>query len=220
MRIAYKFPSRSRPDKAKACIANIRNMSASEDFDIYLTVDEDDPCLSEYLEINGVYTQISQAKSKVEAINWGLDKLNPFDILVCMSDDMEFTKKGFDNTIRGAFLSLGDAQPNLDLFLHFPDGNRRDLATMSIMGVDYFKRDNYIYHPSYKSLYCDNEAQEVSVLRKCYKFVDQDILSHNHPAYGKTYMDRLYIINESLNNEDRINYERRKAINFGIDTND
>lgn len=216
MRIAYKFASRSRPDKAKACIDNIRSMSFSNDFDIYLTVDEDDPCLPDYLSINGIYIDVSQAKSKVEAINWGLDKLNHFDILICMSDDMVFIKNGYDNIIREAFFE--NNKQNLDLFIHFPDGNRDDLATMSIIGIDYFNRDKYIYHPSYMSLFCDNEAQEVAIIRNRYRFIDKKILSHNHPAYGKSSIDELYIRNESLFMIEKNNYEYRKSNNFFIDT--
>jgi hypothetical protein len=149
-------------------------------------------------------------KGKIAAINRGLTEYlayNDFDIIVNMSDDMVFTQYGFDNIIRKEFETL-------DEFIHFPDGNRKDLCTMSIMGINYFKRDAYIYHPSYKSVYCDNEAHEVAEQRGCYKFVDRQIFEHRHPAYGKGTMDKLYSVNDYYYSQDEQTYLNRKANGF------
>ena len=87
---------------------------------------------------------------------------------------------------------------------------------MSIMGYDYYMRDKYIYHPSYQSVYCDNEAQDVAKLRGCYKYVNEDILVHEHPAWGKAPMDYQYAKTEHPTTymQDEANYKKRKNANF------
>jgi len=89
----------------------------------------------------------------------------------------EMDQKGFDNIIREEFYK------NLDQFVHFPDGFTADrLATMSIMGREYYNRFKYIYHPDYISLWCDNEAMEVAKMLGCYTYVDKNIFQHLHPT--------------------------------------
>jgi hypothetical protein len=162
-------------------------------------------------EIKGNHTYIAgTSKSKVDAINRDMDFINSqydWDILVNFSDDVIITEKGFDDIIRKDFESLVQV-------LHYPDGNRADLLTVSIIGKDYYKRDNYIYNPEYKSLYCDNEAMEVAKQRGCYKFVDKVIFNHLHPAFNKGIFDAQYQHTESFGHEDYQTYQRRKANGF------
>jgi hypothetical protein len=149
--------------------------------------------------------------TKVDAINRDVNEFDyDWNILVNMSDDVVFIQKGFDDIIREHFSN------GLDQVLHFPDGNRSDLLTVSIIGREYYDRDKYIYHPSYKSLYCDNEAMEVAKIDGCYKFVDTVIFNHLHPAYGKGVYDQQYIKTESYSGIDCENYIKRKAEYFGL----
>lgn len=160
--------------------------------------------------------------SKVDAINRDLNEfLEEYDadIIINMSDDMIFKQRGFDDIIRSWFTheKHGNAiitSYNLDQFLHFPDGNRGDLCTMSILGRKYYDRDKYIYHPDYKSLWCDNEAQEVAQERDCYTKVETIIFHHLHPAYGRARFDKRYEETEAFNSVDSKTYARRKSEGF------
>ena len=221
MRILYKFPSRSRFQKMLNACDNIKKMSASNDYHIMLTLDTDDESidnisLRDYIQENGNISAIfGKSLNKIHAINRNLDEAPQFDILVCMSDDMEFIQHGFDNVIREAFGS------NLDQFIHFNDGNQKsNLCTMSIMGVDYYNRFKYIYHPDYKSLWCDMEATEVSKILGKYKYMGDhvNIVRHNHPAWGLAQYDAQYQKTESKDmwNHDEQVYLRRKANNFDL----
>ena len=224
MRILFKFATRSRPTLFKRGIESILNNISTDDFQILVSVDHDDdtmlPMINEYKAHPNVSIVVGSSKSKVHAINRDIELAMDWDVLVNMSDDMVFVEKGFDEIIRGGYIDKDwNTYPfhkNLDFCLHFPDGNRNDLITMSIIGKDYYKRFNYIYNPEYISLYCDNEQTDVAKILGCYKYVDKVIFNHLHPAYGKAIFDRQYQHTESFSNIDQQTYIKRKAINYGL----
>jgi len=223
MKILYKVTSRQRPDNLKRTLLNIQEMATNPDYLICLTLDADDKTVfnkefREWLEGNfGFETHVffGKSKNKIDAINRDVSVFKVFDILVNVSDDQIFTIKGFDDKIRDVFLFEG----NTDLYLHFRDTNHDPidaLCTLSIIGQDYFKRDGYIYHPSYKSVWCDNESMQVAKNRNCYRFIPDVIFEHLHPAYGKAQTDSQYrkTENPSLHKIDHNNFLRRQKLNF------
>ena len=228
LRLLFKYTTRSRRSNFLRGIDSIiDNLADKENYHIYTTFDVDDDKMRPLPEIKGNHTYIAgTSKSKIDAINRDMDFINSqydWDILVNFSDDVIITEKGFDDIIRKEFMSYGleDKEAiylldrtDLDQVLHYPDGNRADLLTVSIIGKEYYKRDNYIYNPEYKSLYCDNEAMEVAKQRGCYKFVDKVIFNHLHPAFNKGIFDAQYQHTESFGHEDYQTYQRRKANGF------
>jgi len=106
-----------------------------------------------------------------------------------MSDDMQFLLPGFDNIIRADMEALGGT----DWFLHYPDSHAKErLATLSIIGIDYFKRTGHIYHPKFGSVYCDNWAMEEAKYLGRYQFFNKSIFDHFHPCWGMAPMDDQY----------------------------
>lgn len=208
-RILFKYATRNRPELFDRGMRSILDNVASDDFQILVSVDNDDKNhYDQYL-----HTTIIRDNSlnKVDAINRDIYLINRWDILVNMSDDMVFTVKGFDDIIRKEFANDITAH-----CLHFPDGNRNDLITMSIISREFYTRFGYIYNPEYKSLYCDNEQTEVSKILGCYKFINQQIFEHLHPAYGKAHFDAQYQHTESFGYEDSQTFLRRQKINYGL----
>jgi hypothetical protein len=117
--------------------------------------------------------------------------------------------KGFDEKIRDAFQFFNE----MDLFLHFRDSNHDPidaLSTLSIIGRKYYERDGYIYHPDFKSFFCDNLAQDLAKARGCYHFIDQIVFNHLHPSYGKAPSDQQYKKNDLLWKHDEMLYNRMK----------
>lgn len=217
MKILFKLTTRSRPQRAIKTLESIFNNIESDNFNILISLDDDDIttpdlydwCAGKFDKINICF---GKSENKIDAINRDMDRIKyKWDILVNVSDDQVFIKKGFDKDIRDSFTDL-------DKFIHFPDGNQDRLATMSIIGYDYYMRDKYIYHPSYKSVYCDNEAQDVAQMRGCYIYNPLHIFNHEHPAWGKGPMDLQYQKTEHpvTYKADHNTYLRRAAINFGI----
>ena len=222
MRILFKFATRSRPALFARGMRSIIENCVSDNYHILVSVDDDDTTMGRNFEYPNTTIVSKTSKNKIDAINRDMALASDWDILVNMSDDMVFTKKGFDNIIREAFVedfhggNDGDTWERLDLCLHFPDGNRNDLITMAIMGRTYFYRFNYIYHPDYKSLWCDNEMTDVAKQLGCYKYVNEKIVEHRHPAYKKGVMDAQYIKTESFMGVDQQTYNKRKANNFDL----
>lgn len=214
MKITYSFASRSRPQKFFAALDNIREMSASDNYEVIAKLDLDDTDTNNFanrgrlLDYPEVKTIWAYSKNKVHAINRGLEYIQG-EIVCCHSDDMVFIKKGFDDIIR--------REMEKDIYLHFPDGHANErLSTYSIMHIDYYKRFNYIYFPQYKSLWCDNEQMEVAKILGRYKYVNEQIFEHRHPAWGLSEKDAQYRKTEKFNILDKATFQRRKKINFGL----
>jgi hypothetical protein len=218
-----KYATRGRPEWFRKAIANIYSTISNPNFTIAVTIDIDDlsmntPEIFSFMEKheNIMWTH-GRSESKVHAINrdmYQFDKLN-WDVLVVMSDDMEFVVQGWDNVIRQRVKDTwGDSQ---DWFAHFDDGYVHDaLATMSIMGRDYFERDGYIYHPAYKSFSCDAEAHFVAVTRGRHKYFPEILARHQHPTNTPGKNDETYIVNSKHTPHDTRIYWARLNSDFGM----
>lgn len=214
-KILFKYPSRSRPEQFFAGLTSIyRHLIDRDNFHIQVTLDEDDASMNCPQVINQLNKSLNlsyafgNSKSKIHAINKDLSDYG--DIIICMSDDMRLTQYGFDNIIRQ------NMPDDLDYFLHFPENYKRAaVCTMSIMGRKYYDRTNYIYHPNYKSLWCDNEATEVAKWLNKYKYIDQAIYDHVHYSTGRAKKDTLYIKNSTYKTDGKV-YEDRRSNNFGL----
>lgn len=204
MKILFKFATRSRPEKFFSCLDNIINyMDDKHNYLIVPTLDTDDPAkpdlnkLYQYYEKHQIAVPLwGTSKNKVHAINRDTEQTKwAWDILINTSDDMIFTKRGFDNIIRGDMIKCF---PDLDGVLHYPDQNQgSSCMTMSIMGRKYYERDNFIYHPKFESLWCDVTAQEMAQIRGKYQFIDNQLFHHNHPSFSQAEYDEQYRKTES-----------------------
>ena len=134
-----------------------------------------DPSTDERISLCQI--NFNDSSNKIEAININIEG-NDFDIVVCASDDMVPQVQNWDDEIATAMQMWF---PDLDGCVHFDDGNTHGkLITFSILGRKLYDHFGYIYHPDYKSLYCDDEfTQEVRRLGK-EKYIDKVIVSHEH----------------------------------------
>lgn len=216
--ILYKLATRSRPERFKETLNSIVNNSSNNNYMVLVSIDDDDESMqkvSKEIDHPNVVFISGVSYNKIHAINRDIEKASDYadwKILVNISDDMLITSKDFDNVVRSAF------EESLDIFLHLPDGFTDDkLATMSIMGKAYYERFNFIYHPSYKSVWCDNEAMDVAKKTLCYRYLPQQVFVHNHPAnIGNVVWDEQYARTEAyeMHRDDNLNYETRKLQGF------
>jgi hypothetical protein len=215
MVILYKLTSRSRPAKMYKAYKSVVD-NAVLNWVMILSVDSDDAVTlnsDEFKQMQWdkrVSIHVGTSKNKIDAINRDVPQ-SGWDILVNLSDDQVFTVKGFDKVIAE---HCGN-----DTFLHLPDGyvNER-LATMSIMGIDYYKRFGYIYHPDYVSLFCDNEAMDEAIRLGCYKYVNTNVFIHDHPAWTGATPDAQLLHTQSFYRRDERVYKKRKSLNFPINS--
>jgi len=211
MKILFNYTTRSRPDLFERGLKSIIENCVSDNYKILVSVDENDATMKKYWNDKRFTIIIANSRNKVDAINRDVNEFfYNWDIIINMSDDMMFTELGFDNIIRKAF-------DNLDQCIHFPDGTTGDkLISLSVLGREYYKRFNYIYHPDYYSVYCDNETMDVAKILKCYKFINENIFVHLHPANGNAFNDEQYRYTESFHPIDQATYFKRKAMNYGL----
>lgn len=218
-KILFKLASRQRPEKFRETVVNIINHKYSSNNLILVSADLDDETMyndkiHKFCNDLSVAVIYGKSSNKVHAINRDLTTVPyDWDILINVSDDQKFTQAAFDNIIRK---DMYDNHPDLDGILHYPDSNRRDLMTMSIIGRKYFERTNYIYYPGYNSFRCDDEAMAVAKLLRKYTFIDRSLYTHDHPNYNKAEKDDLYILNEMYERGDEELFQDRAKHNFHI----
>lgn len=217
--IIFKLASRERPQRFRDTLDNLYSMIADKErFTIWCVLDEDDPTKEEYIGIlalgnyRNLYTSWGHSKSKVHAINRPIPYEYGWDILVNWSDDMEGALYGFDVLIRTYF---DEHFPDGDGLLHAIDQDARaHVPVVYIADKKYFLRDNWIYHPAYKSVWCDNHSMRLAQLRGRYALVEDVIFTHKNPAYGHLPRDPLFDRQQDQWAEDEATYKYFESINF------
>jgi hypothetical protein len=78
----------------------LNKIANREDYHILISVDKDDQSMFPLPVLDGNHTfVVGNSKNKIDAINRDTNEFDyDFDILINMSDDMIFTKKGFDDS--------------------------------------------------------------------------------------------------------------------------
>lgn len=222
-KILIQFPTRDRPGKfLRVAKLYIDYLADKENFIMHVSCDQDDKTMNNPKMINKVYDLAPDGKillsfgdnaSKIDAVNTDISSFDDCQIVLLASDDMIPKEKGYDQTIRKYFATYF---PDFDGVLHFDDGHQHErLNTLSILGMPYFNRFGYIYHPSYNSLWADNEFDDISRILGKRKYIERIIIKHEHPSTGSP-VDDLYRKNNHFENADRKNYYERKKMNFNL----
>lgn len=224
MEILIKYATRGRPELVKRSLENIAKTIGYDRYIVLVTADIDDvtmnnPDMESYVKrAQNTWIYYGTSKSKVDAINRDMNMVKlRWDILINFSDDMFFIEQDWGPKIITMAKTI--APNDTDFFLHLNDGYVNEkLPTMSIMGRDYYERDNYIYHPDYKSVSCDAEAMWVAMMRGKYFYFPLTLFHHLHPANcpSQVQNDATYIKNDAISHEDTETYFRRKAICFDV----
>jgi hypothetical protein len=215
--ILVKYPTRSRPQLfLKTLSEYIAKASDNDSIQYIISYDIDDKSMTHEVIETAMYFHpnvkvfAGHGISKIEACNRDIEKADKWDILLLISDDMECKAQGWDNLIRE---SMKVEYPDTDGCLWFHDGSdQRFISTLSCIGNKYYNRFGYIYHPSYKSFFCDNEYTEVAKALKKIKFIETVIVKHQHPSWGgKVQFDSLYLRNDKYWTHDENNFITRRA---------
>ena len=224
-KILFKFATRSRPEKFLSCIDFLyKNLADKENYLIAVTADRDDKTMFNKAVLTQVKQRIKlgykiniifgESKNKIHAINRDMEIFTDWDIVVVLSDDMVCEKQGFDNKIRQ---HMNNLYSDLDGCLHFDDGYKHEeLCTMSIMGRKYFLRFNYLYYPSYISLFADDEFTQVGKILQKITYFPEILFRHLHPCNVGGEKDKQLNATESFYHVDLENYLKRKKINFNL----
>lgn len=229
MRILLKCPTRSRPQKIISTLtAYMKYATHPEQIGVAISCDDTDVTMSRNLVHEEIYRILkpcvwkriftSPNRSKIEACNANMNEIDwPWDIVVLVSDDMLPQIQGWDDVIRN---HMKTQYPDTDGILWFHDGYQGDrLNTLSIFGRKMYEHFGYIYHPDYKSLFCDTELTDLckGELKHKTTYIPYCIIRHEHPGTGYAQnMDALYDHNQKFWNEDMYTYIRRKTYPYDI----
>jgi len=219
MKILIKFPSKDRSKKLLEVYKKYISFAMKPHLiHCLITLDNDDKSITPDLikDLENVHPQtqviIGVSGSKIKAVNRDMDKAPPYDIILLASDDMIPQVIGYDDIIRE---NMKKYYPDTDGVLWFNDGLQGNrLNTLCILGKKYYERFGYIYHPAYKSLYCDNEFMIVANKLGKQTYFDQIIIRHEHPITGMIPIDILYAINDSYDKEDCNTFNQRMRMQF------
>lgn len=219
--LLIKMPTRGRLESFFFALDQYyEKLSHQNSFHFVISCDLDDPIMNSEETILKLKTYpnlsyyFSNNRSKIEACNNDMENHMNFDVLMLASDDMLPIVQAYDEII---ISSMKKHFPNYDGALHFNDGFKGEsLNTLAVLGKNYYRRFNYIYHPDYASLFCDDEYTIVGRMLNKLVYIDQVIIEHRHFTNGKACRDGLYERNEQFSYKDYETFLRRKKINFEI----
>ena len=222
MKFLFKYTTMGRPEWFKETLQKYMSMlSGKHEYLFLLTMNEDDPTMNnpkmiEWIEnlppeMVVVY-RFGSYTNKIEAINADISIVMDFDILFLISDDMIPLEPGFDLLIVNA---MEDHFPDLDGALHYNDGccGKDKCITLSIMGKKLYDKLGYIYHPDYKSFYCDNEFTDVVRQMNKVVYIPTIIVKHEWKGWGED-RDATYKLNTQKGKDDEHTYKRRKNAGY------
>lgn len=220
MKASLIYPSRSRPDQCRSTLENWINKAGSIDFEIILSLDQDDMRLSDYQKMifDGLTTNWQEPaltytvlpnKSTVEAVN-NAAKIAQGEILIVMSDDFDCPQDWFNKIVRAS-------RNRKDFVMKVNDGGTQDrIITLPILDRAYYQRFGYIYHPSYKHLWADTEFSEVAYWQRKVLVRNDIVFKHNHYSVLCTNPDATYLKNELTYEEGKKNYKERQKRKFDL----
>lgn len=223
MKILLKLPVRARAQKMIDVLAMYKNTcSKPSNVQVIISLDIDDETMTDEIVEKALNvfpnTEVfkNQPNGKIAACNANLDKMeDDVQIIVLASDDMIPQVMGWDEVLID---EMKTHYPDTDGVLFHNEGYLgKVLNCMVICGRKYFERFNYLYHPSYKSLWCDNEFQKVADSLGKQTYFPLCLFKHQHYARNPNIkMDDLMQHNESFYKEDQLNFEARQRAGFPI----
>lgn len=218
--LLIKYPTRSRPELFKKILSEyVSKLSGKYNVKFIVSMDtNDNTCNND--RIRNFLDNIKQktnleyyygnSKNKIDACNRDIPS-DGWKVCVLVSDDMTPRIHGYDRVIME---DMNRHFPNLDGALNYNCGGHAypHVMVLSIIGNPYYKRFNYIYHPEYTSLFCDEE--QTVVARSLNKIVDIDnkIITHD----WNDVKDDLRKHTEKFYQADKVIFESRKQKGFPI----
>lgn len=227
MRILLKCPTRSRPQQFLSVLQKYVSLASRPDLlGVCVSCDSDDTSMTASEVQNAVKNIMSRtawgeiyygnSSTKIEAVNADIKSVTwSWDILFLVSDDMVPQVKGYDEIIRSHMQSK---YPDTNGILWINDGTQGvKLNTISIMGRAMYESFGYVYHPAYKSFYCDTEFTDLCngpLASKC-TYIPRVLIRHEHPGTGfPEKNDKLYEKNQRSWTEDMFTYTFRKTYEY------
>jgi glycosyltransferase involved in cell wall biosynthesis len=212
MGITVIHPSYGRPAQALQTANSFINLAKSE-FQYILCCSKGDPLLQEYNNLFDDFLICKEATC-IAAMNLAA-KYATGDLIVCISDDFECFP-GWDEALKN------EVKGKKDFVLQVDDGVRakgcdtRNIVSFPIMDKTYYSRYGFVYHPSYKHHYADEELFRVALATG--KLIRSDLVfKHVHYINGAR-KDLTYQKNSKHHEQGKQNFAAREKNGFDLQT--
>jgi len=206
--------------------AYLDTVSGKHKITVVVTMDIDDSSMNNnslrYYMTNKIKGDINvtfsygNSEGKIAAINRGVPAAD-WDIIISTADDMQPVEQGWDDIIVQDMLR---EFPKFDGALNYNNDPRleekgpegfKTLITLPVIGRKLYDRFGYIYHPAYKSEYCDDEQTEVFEKLGVLRHIDRRPIVHKWEENQDELMQRNIQVGQIV---DKKTYETRKSLNF------
>ena len=227
MKILLKCPTRSRPAQFLSVLQKYMRLANRPDLiGVCVSCDQDDSSMTQadvQHSIKNITHHVAwcniyygTSTTKIEAVNADMGAIPwEWDIVVLVSDDMVPQVKGYDDVIRNHMV---EHYPDTNGIVWVNDGTQGSkLNTITIMGKAMYNSFGYLYHPSYKSLFCDTEFTDLCKTSLASKtvYIPQVLIRHEHPGTGFPQKhDQLYSKNQTYWSTDMFTYISRKTYEY------
>jgi hypothetical protein len=225
--ILLKYPTRQRQLKFFENLINYLNKaSGKHDIRVVVSMDTDDAEMNTDEVKEGlaslcedfVFISYNYGPSlgKINAINRDVPD-DHWDILIATADDMEPVEDDWDDII---VQDMTQEFPDLCGALNYNNDPRleakgaegyKTLITLPVIGRKLYDKFGYIYHPDYKSEWCDNEQTEVFETLGVLRHINRRPIIHKWAENQDALMQRNMQIGW---NHDRQTFINRKASGF------
>ena len=207
--ISLIHPSRSRPQKSFETSTDWISRAGVET-ELIVSVDRDDPYIRDYYYLYEGKILVNDNKFVVQAANHAA-KVAKFDVLVYLSDDFKCfdnwgveVLKRFEGIEKPLLIKVDD---KLQTF-------HKDVLTIPIMNRLLYQELGYFFHPSYHSMFCDQDLYYTVKNMDAMALCPDLIFEHHHYVNGKAKKDETYDRSTSNWNQGKHLYAQRKAQNF------
>lgn len=235
MHVLLKYPTRQRPEQFKE---NIRRweekLSDQNSFTWLISIDSDDKSMENVLEMfsddswphfiyrNSPNGKIAACNANVNEFLYDHNELSvqmgiidtsyDYDMIWLVSDDMKPEVQDFDLIIQR---EMETHYPDWDGAVHINDGLQGlRLCTFSCMGMKYYKRFEYLYHPQYQSTHCDDEYTQIAWANRRMAWIPEVLVRHEWVGIHDP-ADRLHQKNHALmTSVDAQTYQKRARAGF------
>lgn len=171
-------------------------------YTILISADLDDPItyntgvmekLKTYLREHNVRFILGKSTSKVNAINRDIEAVKDWDILVLVTDFVEFTVHGFDNIIRNNvdfYISNNYSYPTEkpEFVLNFVNQFDENNVTVPVVSRVWLKSNSgKLFNPEVDSRFGDELLKHRAKQFGCYELCEEQIFIHKHARnlYGQ-----------------------------------
>lgn len=177
-------PTRGRPGKALEAFEAFISTKTLSTTSMIFAVDPDDPTLAQYQEVPVLVVSKGGSGMGFPLNEAAMKLVDSADILGFVGDDHRFRTPGWDHAIRKALKAGGIAYGN--------DLGRPELPTQVFISSSIVKALGWMALPGAHHLYLDDTWAELGRRAGCLHYLEEVIIEHMHPEYGKASTDAGY----------------------------